>query len=280
MSHYLPKLRTKTGLLFFILFIPGIIFSQTQTGMVLSAETKSGIGFVNVGIVGRNVGTVADESGNFTLPLDSIYNNDSLRFSMIGYESKSFLVSQFKENSIKKVYLSPRFYDLQEVTVIYHKAKVIRIGNPVPSSDLKSGFAYNNLGSELGVMVNVRGQVKLLDLNLNIGTCTYDSVTYRINIYQLENQAEYRNILTRPIYVSFTKDRINNAVTFDLRKYSIVIEGKVLITLELFKDLGNGSLLFQTEFFTGTTYHRKTSQGNWVEAAGAIGMYLHGQVIR
>jgi hypothetical protein len=52
------------------------------------------------------------------------------------------------------------------------------------------------------------------------------------------------------------------------------------VTLELYKDLGEGRLLFKTEFFTGTTYHRKTSQGNWTEAPGVVGMYLHGSLIR
>jgi len=49
---------------------------------------------------------------------------------------------------------------------------------------------------------------------------------------------------------------------------------------KLYKDLGEGRLLFHTEFFAGTTYHRKTSQGTWTEAPGVIGMYLHGLLIR
>jgi hypothetical protein len=280
MTLYIQRLIIKTGLLFFVLFIPGVISSQTQKGKVLSSETKSGIGFVNVGIIGKNIGTVSDESGNFTINLENTYNNDSLRFSMIGYESKAFLIRYFKEDSIKNVYLTPKFYDLQEVSVIYHKPKEIRLGTPVNTNELRSGFAYNDLGSEMGINVHTKGQVRLKDINLNVAICTYDSVTYRLNIYQAENQAEYKNILVVPIYISFSKDKINKVITFDLSKYSIVIEGDVLITLELYKDLGEGRLLFRTEFFTGTTYHKKTSEGNWTEAPGVIGMFLHGQLIR
>ena len=276
----IPSLNTKTGLLFFVLFIPGLIFSQSQNGKVLSRGTKSGIGFVNVGIIGKNIGTVSDESGNFTISLDNIYDNDSLRFSMIGYESKTFLVGQFKEDTIKNVYLNPRLYNLQEVKVIYRKTKEILIGTPVTSNDLRSGFGYNDLGSEMGVKVDVRKEVKLKDINLNVAICTFDSVTYRLNIYQSEDQTEYKNILTEPIYISFSKDKIKKVITFDLSKYSIIIQGNVLITLELYKDLGEGRLLFHTEFFTGTTYHKKTSEGKWTEAPGVIGMYLHGQTLR
>ena len=277
MTLYIPRLNIKTGLLFFVLFIPGLIFSQSQKGKVLSSEANWGIGYVNIGIIGKNVGTVSDEFGNFTINLDNIYNNDSLRFSIIGYESKTFLVGNFKENLIKNVYLNPKLYDLHEVKVTYHRSKEIRLGTPVLSNSLKSGFANNDLGSELGIKVNVKNRVELKDINLNVAVCTFDSVTYRLNIYQSVNNTEYKNILTEPIYISFSKDKINNVITFDLTKYSIIIKGNVLITLELYKDLGEGSLLFHTEFFTGYTYHKKTSEGKWIKAPGVIGMYLNGQ---
>jgi hypothetical protein len=280
MTHSIPRLNITAGLLLFFLLIPEIIFSQSQKGKVLSGETHLGIGFVNIGIIGKNIGTVSDEFGNFTIYLDTIYKNDSLRFSMIGYESKTFLVGNFKENPITNVYLNPRSYNLKEFEVIYHKPKEIRLGTPVLTNDLRSGFANNDLGSELGIKDHVRGKVKLKDINLNVAVCTYDSVTYRLNIYQSVNQTEYKNILTKPIYLSFSKDKINKVITFDLSKYSIIIEGDVLITLELYKDLGQGSLLFHTQFFTGITYHKKTSEGTWIEAAGEIGMYLHGFLMR
>jgi hypothetical protein len=81
--------------------------------------------------------------------------------------------------------------------------------------------------------------------------------------------------LTKPIYISFTKDQINKVIKLDLTEYSIEVEGKILITLELYKDMGKGRLLFHTQFFTGYTYHRKTSQGRWTKAPGLVGMYLH-----
>jgi hypothetical protein len=280
MTPLISRTNINKGLLFFILFIPQVVSGQIYHGSVCSSETKSGIGYVNVGIIGKNVGTVTDEQGHFSLQLDSIYNNDSLRFSMVGYESKSFLVSYFKANSSKTIYLDPKSYYLTEVKVFYHKTRLIVLGTPVTSNELKSGFADNNLGSELGIKVNVKGQVKLDDINLNVATCTYDSVTYRLNIYKTIDEIEYKNILTEPIYISFSREKINNVLTFDLRKYSIIVDGTVLITLELYKDLGEGRLLFHTQYFTGITYHKKTSEGKWTKAPGVVGMYLHGQVLK
>lgn len=269
----------KRGLLLLILLLPGIVFCQSYKGMVLTNETRSGIGFVNVGIIGKNVGTVTDQSGNFSLVIDNRYDNDSLRFSLIGYEPKSYLVRDFRLDSVKEILLKSKMYNLNEVKVTYHRARGIRLGVTVESDQLKSGFAENELGSEMGIKVETNGQVRLEDINLNVATCTYDSVTYRLNIYQCLDEDKYVNILQKPIYLTFSKDKIKEAITLDLKQYSIIIEGTVLITLEIYKDLGEGRLLFHTQFFTGTTYHRKTSEGSWTPAPGLIGIYLHGLLI-
>jgi hypothetical protein len=276
----LSGLSVKIALIVFALLLPGLVFSQTRSGKVLSNDTKSGIAFVNVGIIGRNVGTVTDGSGNYTITLDNINDKDSLRFSMIGYESKSFLISQFKADSVKNVYMVPRNYFLTEVKIVSQRTHQIRLGMPVTSDALKSGFESNDLGSELGIKVYARKQVVLKQININVAICTYDSVVYRINIYQVVNKTDFKNILIEPIYISFSKDKIAKAISLDLLKYSIRIEGDVLIALELFKDLGEGRLLFNTQFFTGITYHRKTSEGRWTQSSGAIGIYLTAQTTK
>ena len=276
MIQFLRKSFIKKGIFSFVLFVPEVVFCQLFEGRVIVHENNnSGVSFVNVGIIGKNVGTVTDQSGNFSIDLDKIYDKDSIRFSMIGYESRSFLVRAFKDNAIKTIYLGPKSYSLNEVKIVYHKVREITLGIPVTSEALKSGFAENNLGSELGVKLKTRGKVKLDNINLNVATCTYDSVTYRLNIYQAINEIEFKNILIQPIYISFSKDKIDKPITFDLGKYSIIVEGDILVTLELYKDLGKGKLLFNTQFFTSYTYHKKTSEGRWTKAPGAIGMYLH-----
>ena len=277
---YLRGLKIKSGLFFSLLFISELALSQVHKGRVFSSLTNSPLAYANVGIAGRNIGTVTDLSGSYTLDLESVNDTDSIRFSMIGYQSKTFLLRQFRSDSVKTVFLDQRLYTLTEVKITYHKLKEIRLGNPVISGNLKSGFANNTLGAELGIKLNVKKQVRLTDLDLNVATCTYDSVTYRLNIYESGNKVEYKNILSTPIYISFTKEMIRDVVTFDLRKYSLLIKGDVLISLELFKNLGDGRLLFNTAWFTGTTYHRQTIESKWIEAPGIIGMYLHGLVIK
>jgi hypothetical protein len=272
----LTKFYIKSAILFLAGIIPLQLLSQTQKGNILSNETKTGIGFVNIGIIGRNIGTVADKSGNYSINLTRISDKDSIRFSMIGYDPKTFLVGEFRKDSTRDVYLSQKVYCIPEFTVVYHKPRRIVLGDQVTSDDLRSGFGSNDLGSELGIKVNSRNRVRLENINLNVSICTYDSVTYRLNIYQSINSNEYLNILNEPVYLSFTKDKIKDAITFDLTKYSIIVEGNIMIALELYRDLGEGRLLFHTAYFTGTTYHRKSNTGTWSAASGVVGIYLRG----
>ena len=255
-------------------------FSQALEYKVVSEGTTTGIGYVNVGVISRNIGTVTDESGRFRLDFAELTDNDSLRFSMIGYESGTYTVAQLKSDPSATVFLRSRTYELPEMKIVYPRGKDILLGTPVVSNALRSGFSDNNLGSELGIKVNIKKRLKVKDINLNIGVCTYDSVTYRLNVYSLSEDETWENILTKPIYISFTKSDINKPVTLDLKEYSIYLEGQTIVTLELYRELGEGKLLFLTQFFTGTTYHRKSKEATWIQSPGQIGMYLHGQSFR
>lgn len=269
-----------TGSLIVFLAISQIASGQSREYRVISEGTTTGIGYVNIGVIGRNIGTVTDESGRFRLDFAELNDNDSLRFSMIGYESGMYTVSRLKSDPSATVILRPRTYELPEMKIVSPRGKDIRLGTPVVSDALRSGFSDNNLGSELGIKVNVKKRLRVKDINLNLGVCTYDSVTYRLNVYKLSEDESWENILTKPIYISFTKTDISKPVTLDLKDYYIFLEGQIIITLELYRELGEGKLLFLTQFFTGTTYHRKSKEGTWTQSPGQIGLYLHGQSYR
>jgi hypothetical protein len=260
----------------FIISGQTITFSQVVKGRVLSEETGKEIPYVNLGVIGKNHGTVTDISGNFSLELGEIYDNDSIRFSIIGYTPKSFLVRQFRYDGSKNIFLKPVAYGLQEVKVIYHKPRTVKLGEPILYNDLRSGFGSNDLGSELGVKIHVRGIVKLKDLKINVAICTYDSVTYRLNIYTMEGNTVCDNILRHQVYFSFSKNDINKPVNLDLTPYSIVVEGDILVSLEIYRELGEGKLLFNTTYFTDVTYHKKTSEGTWSQSPGKVGISLTG----
>jgi hypothetical protein len=264
------------SVIFFIVAGHVQIYCQVVNGRVMSEETGKGIPYANLGVIGKNHGTVTDISGNFAIELGEIYDNDSIRFSIIGYTSKALLVKEFRYDKSKNVFLKPVSYNLQEVKVIYHRPRTIKLGEPILYNDLRSGFGNNDLGSELGVKIHVKGIVKLKNLKINVAICTYDSVTYRLNIYTMEGSTVCDNILRQQVYFSFSKKDIGKPVNLDLTPYSIVVDGDILVSLEIYKELGEGKLLFNTTYFTDVTYHKKTSEGTWSQSPGKVGISLSG----
>ena len=60
--------------------------AKTIAARVLDAEDKTPLAYVNVGVPGKNLGTITHEDGTFTLDIDSLLVNDSLAISTAGYK--------------------------------------------------------------------------------------------------------------------------------------------------------------------------------------------------
>jgi len=54
---------------------------KTIAGSVIKQENNTPIAYVNIGIVGKNIGTVSDKDGKFNLLIEAQYMYDSLLFS-------------------------------------------------------------------------------------------------------------------------------------------------------------------------------------------------------
>ena len=87
------------------LLLTSYCYSQTIHGTVQNTTTKSPIGYVNIGIIGKNIGTVSDEKGNFVIELNDKYDKDSLKFSMIGFKNLQFVVGNFKKDFYCRIYV-------------------------------------------------------------------------------------------------------------------------------------------------------------------------------
>lgn len=60
----------------------------------MSESTREPIEYASIGVVNRNLGTVADTLGNFSLSIPPEFINDSIRISSIGYIAKTFAVRE------------------------------------------------------------------------------------------------------------------------------------------------------------------------------------------
>jgi hypothetical protein len=63
--------------LFFLLFAASAALAQSVKGRISDARTGQALPFVNIGVLGKSIGTVADEEGKFRLAVSEGQANDA-----------------------------------------------------------------------------------------------------------------------------------------------------------------------------------------------------------
>ena len=254
-------------------------FSQIYSGQLFNIDSGQPIPFVNIGIIGKNTGTVSDVEGRFNIELNSIFDNDTLCISSIGYENIKQLVSDFKDEigdiDLVKIALSPKVYQLNEVIIRPINTKIYTIGNFCgPNSTYGNAFYSKNLGTEVGVIIKLprnKNKAYLKNFRFYVGHFTFDKFPVRLNIYNLKNGLPYENIFTEPIFLEITSA---GEYIIDLVDYNISTNGDFFISLEYYRipDQTKGELIFcavhNRKMNKGNGYYRLTSQGNWMPEYG------------
>lgn len=249
-------------------------FSQIYSGQLINAESGQPIQFANIGIIGKNNGTVSDVKGRFKMELNSNFDNDTLCISCIGYESRKYLITNFKDDIRNidqvKIELSPKTYQLDEVTIRPIKSKIYTLGNFCESgSPYGNAFYSKKLGTEIGVIIKLprrKNKAYLKNFRFYVGEFTFDKFPFRLNIYSVKNGRPYENILTVPIFIEITSV---GEYIIDLREYNIRTSEDFFISLEFYRisDDAEGKLIFcairNRNINKGNGYYRLTSQGNW-----------------
>jgi hypothetical protein len=245
--------------------------AQIISGKLIDSNSNP-IAFANIGLVGKDVGTVSDENGSFKLELKSENAKDTLKFSIIGFKSLEFVVSDFNRDhfgNFQEIKLDKSITTLNEITVKPKTFVSKTLGNTANSGSIIGGFESNDLGSEVGTVMKIKRAPTFIEtVNFNIGQNKYDSVTFRVNIYKMENGVPTENILKEPIYATANNEQ--KILSVDLKKYNLVVDGDFLVSLEWIKDLKGRGLYFCGGLFNADSFSRKTSQGKWkkVETIG------------
>lgn len=263
-------------LVLLFLFNFNIAIGQVISGVIINEKNGETIEYANIGIVGKNIGTVSDFQGKFSIDINSQFNNDSLLFSSIGYFPKQVKVSELRSGNFK-VALKEKVYELKPVVVTPRIYKQKMLGISTRSKMASAGFKDNLLGYEMGIIMEVKKSAKIKSVNLNFSACSYDTLFYRLNIYKVGKPLEFENILKSPIYISLTKNEVKETVRVNLEKYNLVMDGDFLVTIEHVKNLGDGRLYFCAGL-KEKTYYRKTSQGVWNTAPVGISISVDADV--
>lgn len=249
--------------------------SQTYSGQLINKESGQPILYANIGITGKNIGTVSNATGWFKIELNSKFDKDTLCISCIGYDMRTYLIRDFKDNIRNsdqvKIELLPKSYLLEEVIIQPVDTKIYTLGNFCESNSPYGNAFYSDiLGTEMGVIINLprnKNKAFLKNFRFYVGEFTFDKFPVRLNIYNLKNDQPYENILEKQIFFEITSE---GEYIIDLEKYNIITNGDFFISLEYYKiaDQTEGKLTFcavhNRRMNEGNGYYRLTSQGDWM----------------
>jgi hypothetical protein len=245
----------------------GLAAQITVSGQTLDQKTGEPVPYVNIGVVGKGIGTVSDLNGRFSIPLHDSINGQTLRFSCIGYKNRDFTVSAFKVSEQKKVTLEEQVINLPSVAVKPRVMKTKTLGNKNSSRAVTAGFTSDDLGSELGTIMKIpKAPAMVQSASFSLAYNNMDSVKFRVNIYSMKNGQPDSNLLAKPIYLT---TKLKSGVLFvDLRPYNIWVDSDFLVSLEWIQDYGRRQFSFSAAILQNNSMYRKTSQDKWHKTVG------------
>lgn len=146
-------------------------------GRVLDSADRSAVPYVSIGIEGKNVGTMSDAEGNFTLSVaDAAGRADTLLFSCVGYAPRKIPVSEID--------FSREFS--------FSRSRRMKIGRSKIGTDLLSAATVcfsspEPLGEECGMLLSSRYDCTVNRLSFFVRKNGFESASFRLTFYSAEN---------------------------------------------------------------------------------------------
>lgn len=239
-------------------------FSQKQISGTVSDTRQNPLAYVNIGIKGKNTGTVSKEDGSFVIQIPPEIQNDSLTFSLVGYYEVSLAVRELSSHDKVVIRLNEKAAQLKEVVIkgekLIERKYGIKKRGVIHFTD---GIFKKDDSFEIGQVISLGNlPVQVTSLNLYLQSSRPDSADFRINFYRFDGdipreRASEKSILQRhPVREGWLK--------FDLSEYDILLKGEVLATIEFIPD--HAEQIFYEVKLGGSSksFFRKTSLGQWI----------------
>lgn len=260
----------------FVLFTSYFFAQQTCKGVLLDSISGQPIEFANIGIVGKGVGTVTNEKGEYNFLIPDSLKDQKAKVSLIGYKSKTISVAKLA--SLNKLLLAQEATNLDEVAVSAKKTKIKILGNNTTGRGVVAGFTKNNLGAEMAIKLDVKHKgTHLRKFFVNIAECKLEKAMFRLNIYSVDERGYPKENILKQNIILEPKEK-TGLIEHDLKPYNIFVDEDVFIAIEWIKDLGDAKgLNFSTKLVGSATYFRGASQDEWHKTS-PIGVGLHVEV--
>lgn len=277
-SFFVAMFRYSLFAFFWLLAVAAA--AQPISGRVTDAQTGQPLPFVNIGVVGKALGTVSNEQGQYGLAFQEKLAADTVRVSYLGYRPLLLTLRQLRAQP--NLLLSPAAVALAEVRVqasrrAWHDRQLGFSGNSISST---LSLDAKDLGAETGTVIYLkRKPTKVLRANFNVAYNRVGNVTLRVNLYRLDAKGRptnekllHREVLLRtaathgPISVDLTPDNLLLSEDFFLSLEWV--GGAEADAATLHKGLAFSAGIGYAD---NDIYYRAASQASWERlSAGAV----------
>ncbi|WP_139922003.1 alpha/beta fold hydrolase [Hymenobacter sp. DG01] len=230
------RLFTSLLCLLSLVTTPHVLAQTLLQGTVLDAQTQARVPFASVGVVGKPLGTVADEQGRFqfTTPTDLA---EPVVVSCVGYQSTTVAAATLQAAG-QVVRLRPSGVSLAAVTVRPGKVKTKTFGRTSSSSLMgaslytEAGLVSDALAKEQGTIIGLDKDCRLRDFNMHVAFNRFKSVKFRLNLYSVKDGLPDQPLLRQDVRFDVTQPR--GWVRVDLSPYQVQLQGQreVAVTIQ------------------------------------------------
>lgn len=238
-----------------------------QISGVCINEKGEAIPYVNIGIKGKEIGTVSNKKGEFKLEYIKTLKPDTLRFSHLGYNSLDLDLNQIKDIIV----LKENNELLEEVVVTgATKFKTKEVGTIVKRELITLYSFSKGLGNEIGkvIKVNKNREYELLECEIKIERLDFKNTTLRLNFYRVvsDDQIEKYPVNNENILVKINKEGI---VSIPLKKYNLLLDFDFLVSIEwvdyeLKEDVNEKNLIeYASNVYNGPFFFRQNKNVKW-----------------
>lgn len=274
----------KINFLWIILLISNLAWGQNIkiSGKVVDENDKA-LAYVNIGIKKKNIGTISELNGDFEMSIKESNLNDSLTFSYVGYKELTLKISDILDENKSAFHLKFEPTSLSEVVIKTKKRQEKKIGTTsyvsfavgyIWDEESESENLNNKDIREFAKEINIKKPSKVKDLNLALNAANVDSVTFRINFYDIENNLPGKKINTEEILI--TKKIKEGWNKFELADYDLYFDTPFFVALEYIPTNmeEKNPFIYAGQVF-GKSVSRTTSLGEWkVKKAARLSLYV------
>jgi hypothetical protein len=197
----------KIFLIAILITCPCISFSQTAlklSGKVVDVQTKEPLQYASITIKSKPIGTVTNADGEFEFHLTTLYTQDTLMISMLGYNSFSVKVLDIKDPKNLMVRLAFKPTQLKEVVVVANKItpqeiikrafENIKNNNPAMPYRLRGFYREMHEEGDRSVMLT-EAALDVYDQGHRAVHGARSSVKEKVNLRNSRTSKNYRNNL-------------------------------------------------------------------------------------